>query len=141
MNGQSVVQVENLFINAPAHCGNVARVENVITSTDAHAKSINLAQVDQMYSTSAHDGTSVVQVVNSDYKASVNGINQVQVIQSPIAMSYGSDIPQVLENHTTSATEGGSNLVQVDHCLNPTKFQREGPLMVKRSRGIKRKGS
>ena len=64
-------------------------MENVITSIDAHAQGINLAQVDPLYSTSAHDGTNVVQVVNSEYNASANGINQYQVAKSSIAISHG----------------------------------------------------
>ena len=140
VNGRTLAQVDNIVINAPAHCDDVAQVENVITSTHDYAQCIDLVQVDPLYSTSAHDGTNVVQVVNSDNNASANGIIQDQVANSYIAISNGSDSSQVLNSYTTSATEGGS-LVQVDHSLTPTKFQREGPLMVNRSRGIKRKRS
>ena len=113
----------------------------MITSTHDYAQCIDLVQVDPLYSTSAHDGTNVVQVDNCEYNASAHGINQDQVDKCPIAISNGSDSSQVLNSYTTSATEGGSYLAQVDHIFNPTNFQREGPLMVNRSKGIKRKRS
>ena len=96
----------------------------MIHNLEAHAHGINLAQVDSLYNTSAHDGIVVVQVDNNcDYNGSANG--------------NGSDISQA----NTSATECGSEVVQVVHCFNPTSFRGEGPLVVNSSRGVKRKRS
>ena len=67
----------------------------------------------------------VAQVDNckSDHNGSANG--------------NGSDMSQA----NKSAPEGGSEVVQVVHCLNPTSSYREGPLVVNSSRGVKRKRS
>ena len=128
-NGHPVVQVVNSLTSAPTHCGNMNNVINIETS----AQGMSLVQVDPLLSnTSAHDGVDVVQVDDIYCNTSDNGRN--------VSSTHQSDVVQVV-NVYKSATASGSDLVQVGHSYNPSKFQREGPHVVKCSRGIKRKRS
>ena len=93
-----------------------------------------------LLNTSAHDGVNVVQVDDNYCNTSANGSIVSSAHESAIATPSGSDVVQVVDFYK-SATERGSDLVQVVNSYKPSKFQREGPSIVKCSRGIKRKRS
>ena len=108
---------------------------------ETSAQDIALVQVDHLLlNTSAHDGVSQAQVDDSYCNTSANGSKISSTSENALATPSGSDLVQVV-NLYKSATGRESDLVQVVNSYKPSKFQREGPSIVKCSRGIKRKRS